>query len=198
MKQKTRYNIRLAARKGVSVRQGRLSDLDLLYQLYAETSVRDGFAIRHKDYYLTVWRTFIERELAEPLIAEVDGKPVAGLVVFRFAGRAWYMYGMSGTIHREKMPNYLLQWEAMLRSKEAGCSSYDLWGAPDKFEKGDSLWGVYRFKQGLGAEVIRYIGAWDLPLNNSIYRFYTQLMPRLLNRLRRRGMVQTQGSIQSG
>jgi lipid II:glycine glycyltransferase (peptidoglycan interpeptide bridge formation enzyme) len=198
MKQKTRYNIRLASRRGVVVRQGSLSDLELLYELYAETSIRDGFAIRSKEYYRTVWKTFIENGLADPLIAEVDGEPVAGIVVFRFADRAWYMYGMSKAAHREKMPNYLLQWEGMLRAREAGCTSYDLWGAPEKFNEEDRLWGVYRFKQGLGAEVIRYIGAWDLPLNKSLYRFYTQLMPRILNRLRRRGMAETRGSIQAG
>lgn len=198
MKQKTRYNIRLAARKGVFVREGELSDLEMLFRLYAETSVRDGFTIRQKDYYLTVWRTFIESGLAEPLVAEVEGEPVAGLIVFRFAGRAWYLYGMSSTVHREKMPNYILQWEAMLRAKKAGCRIYDLWGAPDKFEQQDSLWGVYRFKQGLGAEVIRYIGAWDYPLNRTLYRFYTQLMPMILSQFRRRGMAQTQGSIEAG
>lgn len=198
MKQKTRYNIRLAARKGVTVRPGNLRDLDLLYQLYAETSLRDGFAIRSRDYYQTVWKKFIENDLAEALIAEVDGDPVAGLLVFRFAYRAWYMYGMSSSTHREKMPNYLLQWEAIRRAREAGCKSYDLWGAPDVFDESDSLWGVYRFKQGLGAEVVRYIGAWDLPLNRSLYRFYTRWMPRVLERLRRRGTAQTQGSIQSG
>lgn len=198
MKQKTRYNVRLAARRGVSIRKGELSDLEPLYKMYAETSLRDGFAIRHREYYLTVWRTFIDRGLAEPLIAEVNGDAVAGLIVFRFAGRAWYMYGMSTAMHREKMPNYLLQWKAMLSAKEAGCRVYDLWGAPDKFEQDDSLWGVYRFKQGLGAEVVRYIGAWDLPLNHSLYRFYTQLMPFILSQFRRKGVQQTQGSIAPG
>ncbi len=198
MKQKTRYNIRLATRKGVTVRPGTVSDLKQLYQMYAETSVRDGFTIRNQNYYLTLWRKFIESEMAEPLLAEVEGEPTAGVIIFRFAGRAWYMYGMSREIHREKMPNYLLQWEAMLRAKERGCVEFDLWGAPDEFNKEDDLWGVYRFKGGLGGEVVRYIGAWDLPLNTLVYRSYTQIMPRLLNLMRRRGAEQTEGSIQAG
>ena len=198
MKQKTRYNIRLATRKGVNVRVGELNDLDLLYRMYAETSLRDGFGIRHKDYYQIVWKTFIEMGAAEALIAEVDGEPVAALMIFRFAGRAWYMYGMSRGAHREKMPNYVLQWQAILRAKEAGCISYDLWGAPNEFIESDSLWGVYRFKEGLGGEVVRYIGAWDLPLNNLLYRSYTQIIPQLLSQMRRRGKKQTQGSIQAG
>jgi len=198
MKQKTRYNIRLAGRRGVTVRPGEESDLELLFNMYAETSVRDGFTIRNSEYYLALWKKFIAAGLAEPLLAEVEGEPVAGVIVFRFGGRAWYMYGMSRDAHREKMPNYLLQWEAMIRAKQAGCIEYDLWGAPDEFVESDALWGVYRFKQGLGAEVVRYIGAWDLPLNQLMYRTYTQLLPRVLYLMRQRGEEQTRGLIQAG
>jgi len=198
MKQKTRYNIRLAGRRGVTVRPGEESDLELLFNMYAETSVRDGFTIRNSEYYLALWKKFIAAGLAEPLLAEVEGEPVAGVIVFRFGGRAWYMYGMSRDAHREKMPNYLLQWEAMIRAKQAGCIEYDLWGAPDEFVESDELWGVYRFKQGLGAEVVRFIGAWDLPLNQLMYRTYTRLLPRALDLMRRRGEEQTRGLIQGG
>ena len=169
MKQKTRYNIRLAARRGVTVRSGSLDDLGLLYRMYAETSVRDGFVIREESYYRAVWSTFLKADLAEALIAEVEGQPVAAIFLFRFAGKAWYLYGMSRDLHREKMPNYLLQWEAMRRAKEAGCRVYDLWGAPDVFDESDSMWGVYRFKEGLGGQVVRHIGAWDLPLSRPLY-----------------------------
>ena len=195
MKQKTRYNVRLAERRGVTVRPGNLDDLDLLFNMYAETSLRDGFTIRNADYYLSLWRDFITAGMAEPLLAEVDGEPVAGVIIFRFGGRAWYMFGMSREAHREKMPNYLLQWEAMVRAKQEGCVSYDLWGAPDEFDKTDPLWGVFRFKAGLGAEVVRFIGAWDLPLNPLLYRTYTQLIPRVLEIMRRRGEEETRSVI---
>lgn len=198
MKQKTRYNIRLAARRGVSVRPGGAEDLDLLFKMYAETSIRDGFTIRNSDYYLSLWKDFISAGMAEPLLAEVDGEPVAGVIIFRFGGRAWYMYGMSRANHREKMPNYLLQWEAMLRAQAAGCEEYDLWGAPDAFNEGDDLWGVYRFKTGLGAQVVRFIGAWDLPINYGMYRIYSQLLPRVLDIMRRKGENETRGMIQPG
>ncbi len=198
MKQKTRYNVRLAARKGVSVRRGTPGDLTLLYRMYAETSLRDGFPIRNEQYYITLWGKFMADQMAEPLIAEVDGEPVAAVLVFRFAGRAWYMFGMSRQAHREKMPNYLLQWEAISRLKYLGCVEYDLWGAPDEFLEEDELWGVYRFKVGLGGEVVRYIGAWDFPLNDYLYRFYSQIMPRILARMRLQGVEQTRGSILPG
>jgi 1-aminocyclopropane-1-carboxylate deaminase/D-cysteine desulfhydrase-like pyridoxal-dependent ACC family enzyme len=102
MKQKTRYNIRLAERKGVTVRTAGLNDLPLLYKLYALTATRDGFVIRGEEYYLRVWRTFIEAGMAEALIAEVENTPVGGLVIFRFGDRAWYVYGMSRDEHRKK------------------------------------------------------------------------------------------------
>ena len=59
---------------------------------------------------------------------------------------------MSRNVHREKMPTYLLQWEAMKRAKAKGCTVYDLWGAPEAFDESDSMWGVYRFKEGLGGK----------------------------------------------
>jgi peptidoglycan pentaglycine glycine transferase (the first glycine) len=191
MKQKTRYNIHLAERKGVSVRPGRLDELPTLYRMYAETANRDGFVIRDEKYYLNLWTTFIQAGLAEALVAEVDHEPAAAVIIFRFAGNAWYMNGMSRPAHREKMPNHLLQWEAIRSAKAAGATSYDFWGAPDVFDESDSLWGVYRFKEGFGGEVVRHIGAWDLPARPLMYRLYTQILPRILDGMRRRGKDRT-------
>ena len=94
---------------------------------------------------------------------------------------------------REKMPNYLLQWEAMRAARQKGCLIYDLWGAPDKFESTDPMFGVYRFKEGLGAEAVRTIGAWDYPVRPFLFFTYHQLLPRLLNitrSIRRRQLKQ--------
>jgi lipid II:glycine glycyltransferase (peptidoglycan interpeptide bridge formation enzyme) len=195
MKQKARYNLRLAQRKGVQVRAGSVEDLPLLYRLYAQTSVRDGFVIRPEAYYLNLWRSFIERGLAEPLLAEVEGEVVAGLVLFSFAGRAWYLYGMSSLSHRDKMPNYLLQWEAMRRAKARGCGIYDLWGAPEVFDESDPMWGVFRFKEGLGSTVLRTCGAWDYPSRPQLYILYTRILPRILNIMRRRGKARTRQEV---
>ncbi len=201
MKQKTRYNIRLAERKGVSIRQGTQADFPLLYRLYAETSLRDGFVIREEGYYRAVWGKFLrsietgagqaEGPGCVPLIAEVGNQSVAALFLFWFAGRAYYLYGMSSTAHREKMPNHLLQWEAIRLAKRLGCQVYDLWGAPDKFETSDRLWGVFRFKEGLGGEVVRTLGAWDYVPVRWLYRLYMQAVPALLEVLRARGRART-------
>jgi peptidoglycan pentaglycine glycine transferase (the first glycine) len=192
MKQKTRYNVRLAERKGVTVRRGRVKDFERLYQMYAETAVRDGFAIRGWDYFQAVWDTFLDAGMLTPLVAEVGGEMAAGLMLFHFGGRAWYLYGMSQPAHREKMPTYLLQWEAIRTAKEKGCTVYDLWGAPDVFDENDSLWGVYRFKAGLGGRVVRHIGAWDLPIRPWMYKLYAQVWPRIMDTMRRRGRSGTQ------
>ncbi|MEN8172498.1 MAG: peptidoglycan bridge formation glycyltransferase FemA/FemB family protein, partial [Chloroflexota bacterium] len=192
MKQKTRYNIRLAGRKGVVVRIGDESDLPMLYKIYAETSTRDGFAIRDEDYYRTVWTEFMGAGMAEPLIAEVEGQPVAAVVIFNFAGRAYYMHGMSRPLHRNKMPTYLLQWEAMRRAKSTGCTVYDLWGAPELFDESDSMWGVFRFKRGLGGTVMRTAGAYDYPLRPLIYKLYSRVLPRILDLMRLRGKARTE------
>lgn len=198
MKQKTRYNIRLAGRQGVTVRVGTRNDFDLMYQMYAETSLRDGFVIRDRAYYFRVWETFLQADMGIPLIADFDGNPTAGLWLFRFSRKAWFLYGMSTENYREKMPSYKLQWETINAAKAAGCTSYDLWGAPDQFNDRDRLWGVYKFKEGFGGQVIHYPGAWDFPVNPIIYHGYTQILPRVLALMRQRGKSQTQISLNAG
>ena len=197
MKQKTRYNIRLASKKGVTVRRGKMEDLPMLYRMYAETSIRDGFVIRSQEYYSKVWSEFMAVQsseispLAVPLIAEVDGEPAAAVFIYHFSGRAYYLYGMSREIHREKMPNHLLQWEAMRYAKSIGCRQYDLWGAPDNFTEEDPMWGVYKFKEGLGGEVVRTLGAWDYAPHPLWYKLYSETLPRILSLMRNRGRQQT-------
>jgi len=181
----------------VTLRVGTQEDFDMLYKMYAETSVRDGFVIRDERYYKTVWKLFMDSNepTCEPLIAEVNGELVAAIFVFYFAGRAYYVYGMSRNAHREKMPTYLLQWEAMKRAKAKGCTVYDLWGAPDVFDESDSMWGVYRFKEGLGGNVVRTLGAWDYAPNPFWYKLYSEIIPRLLDVMRSRGKAKTKQSL---
>ena len=188
MKSKTRYNIRLSGRKGITVREGDEKDLAGLYQMYANTSVRGDFTIRSEEYYQTLWQTFMTPGLlpesdpiAQPLIAEFEGRPVAGAVIFKFEDRAWYLHGMSLPEHNDKMAPHLIQWEAMRWAKSRGCKVYDMWGAPDTFNEADSLWGVYRFKRGYGGDVHRTMGAWDFPARPFFYSLYTRWVPRVLN-----------------
>jgi lipid II:glycine glycyltransferase (peptidoglycan interpeptide bridge formation enzyme) len=197
MKSKTRYNVRLAERKGVLVRSGTPADIPRFYEMYAETGRRDGFLIRPFAYYRDTWHTFLDAGLAHMLLAEsgpddtdpgLPGKAqiVAGLILFRFGDRAWYMYGASTDRHRNLMPNYALQWAAVLWARSAGCTVYDLWGAPNVLSEDDPLWGVWRFKEGLGARFVSHIGAYDYPVSSVLYWAYEIALPRYLGLVRRR------------
>jgi lipid II:glycine glycyltransferase (peptidoglycan interpeptide bridge formation enzyme) len=198
MHPKTRYNIRLAARHGVQVRRAGEADLHVLYRMYAETSARDRFVIRPQAYYREVWTEFLAAGMAQPLVAEVHGEAVGGLIVFQFGRVAYYLYGMSRAAHREKMPNHLLQWEAIRWARSRGCLRYDLWGAPDRADPSDPLWGVYRFKAGRGGRVVQTIGAWDLPIRRAPYWLSTVLLPQVMRLLRSRQMERTRTLVELG
>lgn len=183
MRQKTRYNIRLAERKGVQVRPS--TDLQGFYRLMLETGKRDGFGIHDETYYRRAFELFHERGKCELLVAEYEGRLLAGLMVFASGKRSWYLFGASNEEERNRMPTYLLQYEAMRWAARQGCIVYDLVGAPDEDEevlerdfstRSDGLWGVYRFKRGFGGQLVRSAGAWDheyLPLAGWLYRWYT-------------------------
>jgi lipid II:glycine glycyltransferase (peptidoglycan interpeptide bridge formation enzyme) len=186
MKPKWRYNIRLAERKGVLVRAGIAADLPAFYAMYVETGQRDGFLVRPYPYYQRIWERLLSHGTAHLLLAEVEGQPVAGLMLFRFGSTAWYFYGASTARARALMPNYALQWAAMRWAKSAGCTRYDWWGAPDALSESDPMWGVYRFKAGFGGDYVQSIGAYDYPSRPMLYWAYSVAMPRLLAVARRR------------
>jgi lipid II:glycine glycyltransferase (peptidoglycan interpeptide bridge formation enzyme) len=106
--------------------------------------------------------------------------------LFHFGRKCWYFYGASSNEQRDKMPNYLLQWEAIRWAKAHGYAVYDLWGAPDEFNETDGMWGVFQFKRGFRGTVVRHVGAWDYAPNPLLYGLYTQVWPRLLQWMRRR------------
>jgi lipid II:glycine glycyltransferase (peptidoglycan interpeptide bridge formation enzyme) len=186
MKAKTRYNIRLASRKGITVRSGTPADFPGIAAMYEETAARDGFAIRPRAYYLDIWRALFEAGMVQPLLAEFENEPVAAALIVHSGNNAIYMYGASTVKQRERMPNYLLQWEAIRWARSRGLETYDFWGAPDEFEESDRLWGVWRFKAGFQGQVVRHIGAWDYVVKPFWYWIYTVAMPRYLGLLRSR------------
>lgn len=179
MKQKTRYNIRLAERKGVVVQPS--SDVHTFHQLMGVTGERDGFGVHTLAYYQKAYDLFHSAGMGELLIAEYEGKPLAGLFMVHNGQRAWYLYGASNNQHRELMPTYLIQWEAIRRAKQLGCTEYDLWGVPDYDEaeleaqftqRHDGLWGVYRFKRGFGGQLKRAGASWDRVYRPVLYHLY--------------------------
>ena len=185
MKQKTRYNIRLAGRKEVVVQPS--DDLSAFTDLMAVTGERDAFGVHAPEYYRRAYELFQPLGMCELLIASYQGQPLAGIMVFARGERAWYFYGASNNIERNRMPAYLVQWEGIRWARSKGCTTYDLWGIPDADEetledqftdRSDGLWGVYRFKRGFGGDVRRAAGAWDKVYNRAAYWAYQQLIAR--------------------
>ena len=162
MKEKWRYNVRLAGRKGVTVRVAATEDdVRAWYRLLQMTGERDAFGIHTLDYYLSVWRIFAPRQQVRLLLAEYDGQVLAGIFVGLFAREAIYLYGASGNEQRNLMPNYLLQWEAIRWAKAQGASRYDFWGIPATDDEREAMAGVYRFKSGWGGEIVRFVGCYE-------------------------------------
>jgi len=185
MKSKTRYNIRLADRKGVKVREGDDGDVSLFYGLMEETRDRDLFGIYEEEYYRQAWLTFAPQGKGKLFLAHHGDELLAGLMVFAFGSRAYYLYGASSNRHRNLMPNHLLQWRAMLWARAQGCATYDLWGVPDEAGQGEEdmeevlkrggLWGVYRFKRGFGGRLVRYSPSYDYVYSPLLYWLGTRV-----------------------
>jgi len=180
MKQKTRYNIRLAEKKGVTTRLATAADLPAFNRLMTATGARDQFAIHQPQYYAAALELFAPQNAALWL-AEYEGRPLAGVMVFTWGSSAAYLYGASSEQERARMPAYAAQWAAMRWARARGCQSYDLWGVPDAdettleagfTERQDGLWPVYRFKRGFGGEVRRTVGAADRVYNGLLARLY--------------------------
>ena len=181
MKQKTRYNIRLAAKKGVAVRQGNLADIPTFNKLMRQTGERDQFGVHTPMYYHAAHEIFEPAGQVALFLAEFEERPLAGVMVFALGKTAAYLYGASSNEERQRMPTYAVQWAAMEWAKAQGCHYYDLWGVPDApeaeleatfTERHDGLWGVYRFKRGFGGQIQRTIGATDRIYNKLVYKLY--------------------------
>ncbi len=184
MKQKWRYNIRLAERKGVAVRAGGTDDLPAIQRLMDATGARDSFGVHNAAYHRRATELFLQPGLMTWMLAEHEGQLLAAIAVFALGHTACYMWGASADEGRNLMPNHAVQWAAMRWARDRGCTTYDLWGIPDEVGANPNayaepkswgeggLWGVYRFKQGFGGAVVRYAGAWDLPLSRPGYALY--------------------------
>jgi len=179
MKPKCRYNIRLAEKKGVTVHAW--DDVNAFHQMMTVTGGRDNFGVHSLEYYQRAYELFHPKGTCELLVAEFEGKSLASLMVFSSGKRAWYVYGASNDQERNRMPTYLLQWEAIRWAKARGCEEYDLWGVPDENEetleanfetRHDGLWGVYRFKRGSGGQLKRAAQAMDRVYNPLLYWAY--------------------------
>lgn len=169
MKSKTRYNVRLAERRGIVVREAGATGLDGWYLLHRDMARRQGIT-RHslhyfRELFLTAGTCPGRRPRLLLLMAAYEGEDVAGIVVSLFGRRARYLYGASSDRHRHAMPNYGLQWTAMRLAKEAGCHTYDLFGIPRSADPTLPMAGLYRMKTGFGGAIVHRAPAHDAMLN---------------------------------
>lgn len=171
--EKTRYNIRLSEKKGVSVREMNSDEgVDVFYGIYQETARREKFLIHPVSYYRKIKKILIDAGLASIFIAHHEGRAIGGVFIFRFGEKAWYMYGASVNDGRNVMPNHALHWHVIKWAKEKGLKTYDLWGIPSNPDEKHPLWGVYRFKKGFNGKLVKYIGVYDFPFDPILYHIF--------------------------
>jgi peptidoglycan pentaglycine glycine transferase (the first glycine) len=182
MKSRTRYNVRLAARKGVEVAEPEFEEgFGTFYEWMKATSERkEGYVLRRsRDYLHDVMRAMHDAGQGRLFFAEHEGTPLAGMYVFTFGEKYWYMYGASSDEKRNLKPNYLLQWEVMRWAKGRGLTHYDMVGAPkpEDLNESSSLWSVYKFKEGFGGEIADSLGCFDLPVRGARAAAWYRLEP---------------------
>lgn len=156
---KTRYNIRVAERKGVVVKISGEEMLDDFSNIMLQTGLRDGFVTRPRSYF----KNLLEKmgDNARLYMAFLDGQPIAGTLAIYFGDKVWYLYGASANEYRNVMPNYLLQWEMIKWSLEKGCRVYDFRGVSGDISEDNPLYGLYRFKKGFNGEFTEFCTEFD-------------------------------------
>lgn len=152
---KTRYNIRLAGKRGVTLREGTKENLDEFQAIMETTGDRDGFYIRKKEYFENIYDNFDEKHL-KLVFADYEGKPIACVLNIFYGNKEWYLYGGSLNEHRNLMPTYMLQWEMIKEAIQRGMDCYDFRGvcATDENTYNE---GLYRFKKGFNADFVEFI-----------------------------------------
>src|SRR6056297_2030949 len=175
MKPKTRYNIRLSGRKGVSVRNYDMSYINTWYALYRETAQRNNVTLHDKDFFTTFLAANghnnhdVDIRL---LMADLDGQFLAAMFLILSGRRGTYLYGATSGEKRNYMASYAIQWEAIKAARTNDCTEYDLFGTAPNANHAHPMAGLYRFKNGFGGHMYHRMGCWDYPLNVEIYKHY--------------------------
>jgi lipid II:glycine glycyltransferase (peptidoglycan interpeptide bridge formation enzyme) len=178
MHSKTRYNIKLAQKKGVTIREAvGKEDLPAFYAILQETAERDRFLIRGYEYFEMIWDQMVENGLAQVFLAEYQGRIISATLALILGKKTWYLYGASSNEYRNVMPNYLIQWEMIRWAQERGCKIYDFRGVSGDLDESNPLYGLYRFKKGFNGEMIEFTGDWDRIYSPVFYFAWTRILP---------------------
>jgi len=173
MHQKTRYNIRLAEKKGVKIMEVGANRFEEFWQLLVSSGDRDKFNLHGRSYYQAMLK--LANDFVKLFFAEYQGKPLAGSLVTFFGDSATYIHGGSSDKNREIMAPYALHWQIIKQAKQLGYKYYDFHGVDA------AKWpGVTRFKMGFGGQVINYPGTFDLVYDTGWYNIY-----KMVRRVRR-------------
>ncbi|MFP4383653.1 MAG: lipid II:glycine glycyltransferase FemX [Spirochaetia bacterium] len=177
MKKKTRYNIRLAGKKGVELEVAGPELLREWYTLYEETARRDRIVLHNYRYYQTLFELAERDDISDApklhlIAARHNGELLAGNIAAFTDSTAVYLYGASSGNKRNLMPAYALQWETIRKAREYGCGQYDLFGIPPADDPNHPMHGLYRFKTGFGGEILHRAGAWDFVTRRGMYKAY--------------------------
>lgn len=181
MNQGTRRKIRQSQKAGIHYYEAAAHDVDTFTAMMQTTGARNAFGVHEPGYYRLAYDLFVPAGDAALILAEHEGDPLAGIMVFAAGDTAWYLYGASSDTKRNLMAAYGVQWAAIQWAQARGCRWYDLWGIPDADEsdleaqfqqRSDGLWGVYGFKRGWGGRIVRSAGAWDYIYSPLIYNLY--------------------------
>lgn len=169
--QKTRYNVRLATKKGVVIKEGTKEDLKDFHRIMVETGERDNFIIRSLEYFEKMYDEMAPEHM-KILMAYHEDKPIAGIIPIMYGNKVWYLYGASSNSHRNLMPNYLLQWTMIKESIARGADMYDFRGVSGVVDESHPQYGLYRFKKGFNAEFTEFIGEIYIPYKALTYKLY--------------------------
>lgn len=175
MHPKTRYNIKVAQKHGVAVKEDNSAKAFKEYlRLTEETTSRQGFYAHNKKYHEIMWKVMHGAGIARLFTASYDGEVLSAWIVFVSQDTIYYPYGASSRNHREVMAPTLLLWEIAKWAKGKGYKKFDLWGAlgpnPDV---NDPWYGFHRFKQGFNPTLVEFIGSYDLVIHKPLYTLYT-------------------------
>ena len=170
--QKWRYNIRLATKKGVEVKEGTREDLKDFHKIMVETGNRDGFITRPLEYFEKMYDNMVPTGHMKLLMAYYEGKPISGVIPIFYGNKTWYLYGASSNQHRNLMPNYLLQWEMIKMAIARKDDMYDFRGVSGVVDESHPQYGLYRFKKGFGAKFTEFIGEIYIPYKPLTFKLY--------------------------
>ncbi len=174
LKQKTRYNIRLASKKGVVVKEMNTEEgFEIFSKLYFETTKRQNYYGHNKEYHRIVWDN-LKHTMATILVSFYENTPLGAYELFTFKNKLYYPYGGSSEEHRNVMGPNLLMWEAIRYGKSKECAVFDMWGAASPEQSQSSAFaGFTRFKEGYNAQFVEKIGSYDFIINPGMFSLYT-------------------------